>query len=303
MDVAIKITGLTKKFGDFVAVNNLDVEVKKGDIYGFLGPNGSGKSTTLRILLGLIKPTHGTIEIFNKNIQTQRRECMKHIGCIIEKPDFYTYLTAQENLSMHARACNIKYTQQQYNELYALVGLQHRQYDKVKTYSHGMKQRLGIAQTLLHNPDLIILDEPNTGLDPQGIIDLRNIILTLNKEQGKTVLFSSHILSEVQEVCTALIVINKGKTEVQGSVDALLRNADMLVKIEVEHMDVMEHCIANSAWKEKLVEQEGTHFVFKLQKNEIATLNTYLTQQGVRVSMLDYKKELEDYFLKITQAH
>ncbi len=201
MSNAIQLSNVTKKFDDFVAVDDLNLEVKKGDIYGFLGPNGSGKSTTLRMIMGLIKPTSGDIKLFNSSLSTNRNEIMRKIGCIIEKPDFYTYLTAHENLKLFARAHQIHYTVQQYQDLYELVGLSGREKGKVKTYSHGMKQRLGLAQALLHSPEIIILDEPNTGLDPQGIIDLRQLIVKLNAETGMTVLFSSHILSEVQEIC------------------------------------------------------------------------------------------------------
>jgi ABC-type multidrug transport system ATPase subunit len=213
MSNAIQLCNVSKKFGDFVAVDDLILEVKKGDIYGFLGPNGSGKSTTLRMIMGLIKPTSGDIKLFDSSLAQNRNAIMRKIGCIIEKPDFYTYLTAHENLRLFARAHQLDYSEQQYKDLYELVGLSGREKGKVKTYSHGMKQRLGLAQALLHDPEIIILDEPNTGLDPQGIIDLRQLITKLNAERGMTVLFSSHILSEVQEICTSMIVINKGKND------------------------------------------------------------------------------------------
>jgi ABC-2 type transport system ATP-binding protein len=303
MSLAIELQQVSKKFNDFLAVDNINLQVQQGDIYGFLGPNGSGKSTTLRMIMSLIKPTNGTINVMGFDIKTHRGESMKHVGCIIEKPDFYTYLSAHENMQLHARACGIVYSKSEYDKLYEAVGLLGREKDKVKAYSHGMKQRLGLAQCLLHNPSLIILDEPNTGLDPKGIIDLRNILLALNKNEGKTILFSSHILSEVQEICTSLIVINKGKTEVQGTVHDLLLHADLLLNVEVNDVEKMKQFLSTTAWQQKLVSQHQHTFIFKVKKDEIHELNKQLLQYNIEVLRLDYKKELEDYFLKITEAH
>ena len=163
MSSAILLENVTKNFNDFTAVNELSFEVKAGDIYGFLGPNGSGKSTTLRMIMALIKPTSGSIRLFGQSLQENRSEIMRKIGCIIEKPDFYGYLSAKENMKLFARAHLLTYTTKQYDDLFSLVGLKGRELDKVKTFSHGMKQRLGLAQALIHDPELIILDEPNTG--------------------------------------------------------------------------------------------------------------------------------------------
>ncbi len=299
---AILLENVTKNFNDFTAVNELSFEVKAGDIYGFLGPNGSGKSTTLRMIMALIKPTSGSIRLFGQSLQENRSEIMRKIGCIIEKPDFYGYLSAKENMKLFARAHLLTYTTKQYDDLFSLVGLKGRELDKVKTFSHGMKQRLGLAQALIHDPELIILDEPNTGLDPQGIIDLRNLIMTLNKERGKTILFSSHILSEVQEICSNMVVINKGKVVVQGGVSDLLSHENLTVKLEVVNPLTTAVVLRQSKWAGMIESQEEKLFVFKMGKTEIPEMVDYLSQHQLGIERIDYRNQLEDYFLKITNA-
>ena len=208
MSVVIKVDNLSKKFKDFTAVNNLSFTVNKGDVYGFLGQNGAGKSTTIRMLLTLIKPTTGNITIFEKNLQTNRKKILQQTGAVIEKPDLYKYLSAYDNLSIFAKMSGIKSTKLLLMNQLEMVGLAQRAKDKVETFSQGMKQRLGIAVALVHNPDLIILDEPTNGLDPQGITDIRNLILSLSKDRGKTVVVSSHLLSEIELVANRMIIIH-----------------------------------------------------------------------------------------------
>ncbi|GBL35814.1 uncharacterized ABC transporter ATP-binding protein YhcH [Filimonas sp.] len=302
MSSAILLENVTKNFKDFTAVNDLSFEVKAGDVYGFLGPNGSGKSTTLRMIMALIKPTSGSIQLFGQSLQDKRDEIMRKIGCIIEKPDFYGYLSAKENMKLFARAHRLDYVDKQYDELFELVGLKGREKDKVKTFSHGMKQRLGLAQALIHNPELIILDEPNTGLDPQGIIDLRQLILVLNKERGKTILFSSHILSEVQEICNNMVVINKGKVVVQGGVNELLSHENLTVKLEAVNPLATAAALRQSKWANVMDKQDGNLFVFKMGKTEIPQMVDYLSQHQLGIERIDYRNQLEDYFLKITNA-
>ncbi len=302
MQQAIQLNQVSKEFNDIKAVNGISFNVNEGDIYGFLGPNGSGKSTTLRMIMGLIKPTSGDIKLFGLSLSENRREIMMKVGCIIEKPDFYGYLSAKENLVLCARASGINYSLSQYNDLFHLVGLFGREHDHVKTYSHGMKQRLGLAQALIHDPSLIILDEPNTGLDPQGIIDLRNLLLTLNKERGKTILLSSHILSEVQEICNSMIVINKGKTVVQGNVVDLLSHETLHVTLEINSINDSVSILYNSVYKNYIIKESANEFQLMMNKNQIPTMISYLTAQGVEIVRVDYRNQLEDYFLKITNA-
>jgi ABC-2 type transport system ATP-binding protein len=305
MSFAISLQNVTKKFNDFVAVDNLNLTVSKGDIYGFLGPNGSGKSTTLRMIMGLIKPTSGEISLFGTALSENRSEIMRKVGCIIEKPDFYTYLTAHENLKLFAGAHQLNYSTTQYKDLYQLVGLYGREKGKVKTFSHGMKQRLGLAQALLHNPEMIILDEPNTGLDPQGILDLRKLILQLNAERGMTVLFSSHILTEVQEICNQMIVINKGKTIAQGNVQELISSESLHVNLEVVNMPAALAFIEQSAWKSKMQAEKNKNEMvlsFQMSKNEIPLLVKQLSERSIEILSVDYRNQLEEYFLKITHS-
>ncbi|MCC7031140.1 MAG: ABC transporter ATP-binding protein [Chitinophagaceae bacterium] len=305
MSFAISLQNVTKKFNDFVAVDNLNLTVNRGDIYGFLGPNGSGKSTTLRMIMGLISPTTGNISLFGTALSENRSEIMRKVGCIIEKPDFYTYLTAHENLKLFARAHQLHYTESQYQDLYQLVGLYKREQGKVKTFSHGMKQRLGLAQALLHNPEMIILDEPNTGLDPQGIIDLRKLIMQLNAERGMTVLFSSHILTEVQEICNHMIVINKGKTIAQGNVQQLISSESLHVNLEVVDRPRALAFIQQSPWVSKLQQEiNKTEQVihFQMAKDEIPLLVQQLSAHNIDILSIDYRNQLEEYFLKITHS-
>lgn len=296
----IQLNQVSKSFKDKVAVNGLSLQVNKGDIYGFLGPNGSGKSTTLRMIMGLISPSGGDITLFGKSLALHRAEIMSKIGCIIEKPDFYGYLNAKENISLFVRASGLQYTSAQYDELFEQVGLKGRELDKVKTYSHGMKQRLGLAQALLHKPELILLDEPNTGLDPQGIIDLRQLILKLNRDHGTTILFSSHILSEVQEICTRMIVIHKGKSIVEGSLEDLLSQDDMHVELELSNPQRDTILFQQSEFYSRIIPSEDGALQLRMSKMEIPKMVSSLSEKGIGVLRVDYRNQLEDYFLKIT---
>ncbi len=196
MGSIIKVTNLSKHFKEIVAVDNLSFAVEEGDVYGFLGQNGAGKSTTIRMLLTLIKPTEGNIEIFGMQLQSHRKEILRQIGAVIEKPEVYKYLTAYENLQLFSKISGgPKLIKSKLLEHLELVGLEERANSKVKTYSQGMKQRLGVAIALIHDPKIIILDEPTNGLDPQGIADIRNLILHLSHTRKKTILVSSHLIT------------------------------------------------------------------------------------------------------------
>ena len=194
MGTIVKVSGLTKSFKHNTAVNDLSFSVNEGDVYGFLGQNGAGKSTTIRMLVTLIAPTAGEIEIFGMPLNKNRIEILRQIGAVIEKPDVYKYLSAFENLSLFARLSGVSLPDAKLMDQLDKVGLAHRAKDTVKTFSQGMKQRLGIAIALVHDPRLIILDEPTNGLDPQGIADIRNLILLLSRDLQKTVIVSSHLL-------------------------------------------------------------------------------------------------------------
>ena len=241
----ISISHLAKNYGSFQAVKDVNITVNKGDVYGILGPNGAGKSTTIRCMLSLINASAGSISLFGHDIKTHRKEALSKIGCIVEKPDFYKYLSAETNLAIFGRMAGADVSKKNLHKMLSFVGLQGREKDKVSGFSHGMKQRLGIAQTLLHNPDLIILDEPTTGLDPQGIIDIRNLILNLKNEFQKTIVLSSHILSEIELIANRMVIINQGRSIVEGNVQELLNNEETVVRVEIDSSDKAIELIKN----------------------------------------------------------
>ena len=298
----VEISHLTKKYGDLTAVDDLSLTVDKGEIVGFLGPNGAGKSTTLRMILTLIKPTSGSIRLFGKDLYTERSTILRNIGCIIEKPDFYLYLSARRNLEIFARMSGVSPTPRELDDMFELVGLRGRDKDAVKTFSHGMKQRLGIAQTLIHDPELIILDEPTTGLDPQGIIDLRYLILRLKNDFGKTVILSSHILNEVELIADSMTIINKGKAIVQGKVSTLLSNEDLIVSAEPVDMALAMSVTATSSWQQYMRSTDEEKLHFNLAKDRIPELTAFYQSNNVGLYGIQYRRTLEDYFLKLTQA-
>src|ERR1700730_16066570 len=231
MDAIIQVKNLSKNFKEIKAVDDLSFTVSSGQVYGFLGQSGAGKSTTIRMLLTLVKPSSGEIEIFGLNLQKHRKEILKQTGAIIERPDLYKYLTALENLRIFATMSDVRVPEKKLIDQLAMVGLAERIHSKVKTYSQGMKQRLGIATALVHDPKLIILDEPSNGLDPQGIADIRNLILHLSKDLGKTLLVSSHLLTEMELIADSMLIIDKGKKVVEGKVDELFDPAETVVEL------------------------------------------------------------------------
>lgn len=298
----IEVSGLTKRFKDVLAVNNLDLNVYRGDVFGFLGPNGAGKSTTIRMLLTLIKPDSGSIRIFGKPLKEKRKEILSKIGAIVEKPDFYMYLPAYKNLELLGRISGADVSNKKIMEMLELVGLEKRYKSKVKTFSHGMKQRLGIAQALLHDPDLIILDEPTTGLDPQGMKEIRDLIIHLSKDRGKTIFLSSHILAEVEIVANRMIIISKGTTKVEGSVSDLLNSGKLKVKFGVSEPEKAVQAVQESGFKDILSASNGGSLEFDMQGEKIADLNKFLVEKGIEVNSIIPMRSLEDYFLAITEG-
>jgi ABC-type multidrug transport system ATPase subunit len=298
----IEISSLSKRFKEVLAVNDLSFTVKRGDVFGFLGPNGAGKSTTIRMILSLITPTSGSIKIFGKSLIENRKEILANVGAIVEKPDFYQYLPAIKNLEILAKISGKEVSQSRIYELLELVGLKDRAKSKVKTYSHGMKQRLGIAQTLLHDPELIVLDEPTTGLDPQGMKEIRDLIIRLSKDENKTIFLSSHILSEIELVANRMIIINKGSKIVEGEVNNLLNSKSLKVTVEVENIESAKRILDNTKWYNLIENFSENKFSIKLENKDIAELNKYLVGNGVMVNALIPVRSLEDYFLSITSS-
>ncbi len=298
----IKVKNLKKNFGSFEAVRDVSFTVNKGDVFGFLGPNGAGKSTTIRCLLSLIKLNAGSIEMFGKTYQNHRYEILSKIGSIIEKPDFYNYLSAQKNLEIFARISGANVSKKEINEMLDFVGLNGRGKDKTKGFSHGMKQRLGIAQTLLHKPDLIILDEPTTGLDPQGIIEIRNLILRLKNEQKKTILLSSHQLSEIELIANRMVIISKGKSIVEGNVQELLNAQELVVRLELSDIEKAIKVIKNQFADADIVKINETQINMSLEKNQVPILTRILLDNEILVYAIEPKRKLEDFFIKIVQS-
>lgn len=301
MRTLIEVKNLTKKFGLLTAVNKLSFTVNEGDVYGFLGQNGAGKSTTIRMLLSLIKPTSGTIEILGTTLEKNKNEILRRVGAMLEKPDVYKYLSAYDNLKLFAKMSRMVVTNKIINDQLKLVGLDKRANDKVKTFSQGMKQRLGIAIAMVHDPEILLLDEPTNGLDPQGIADIRNLILYLSKEKKKTILISSHLLHEVEQIATRLIIIDKGKKLVEGNSIDLIKDADTIVELESNNNQQALQLLLKTSWASNYVIERNQFLVFKMDKKLIPAFNQDLVRNEIEVMQLLTKHSLEDYFLRITK--
>jgi len=302
MQPVIQVQRLSKKYKNIIAVDALSFSVNEGDVYGFLGQNGAGKSTTIRMLLTLVQPTGGEIELFGLKLNKHRNEILRNIGAVIEKPDVYKYLSAYNNLKLFARISGIHPSEKELLQQLDMVGLKERAYDKVDTFSQGMKQRLGIAVALIHDPRLIILDEPTNGLDPQGIADIRNLILHLSREMKKTLFISSHLLNEMEQVATRLLIIDKGKKLVEGSTNELFDPSQTLLELETLDNNRALALINESQWQTVLQLQRNNNIVLKLHRNTIPDFHAWLVQQNIRVVSLQSRHSLEDYFLQVTSG-
>ena len=299
MEPIVEVKNLSRKFDDIIAVDDLSFTVNDGDVYGFLGQNGAGKSTTIRMLLTLVKPSAGQIHIFGKDLEHNRHEILSQTGAIIERPDMYRYLSAYDNLAIFAKMSGVKVTRKRIMEQLSVVGLAERSSGKVKTFSQGMKQRLGLAIALVHDPKLIILDEPTNGLDPQGIADIRNLILRLSREMGKTVMLSSHLLSEVELIANRMLIIHQGKKIAEGTVASLLDPSKTIVQLETTDNAGSMKLIQDSSWATK-VKKEKDHLEFEINKTEIPSLVSSLTGMGVNIIAVRPRHSLENYFLSLT---
>ena len=305
MSSVIQVQGLTKKFGhQFTAVNDLSFSVNKGDVYGFLGQNGAGKSTTIRMLLSLITPTSGSIEIFGMPLQANRAAIMQNVGAVIEKPAMYEYLTAYQNLKIFSALSGVSKTRLQLLHELDVVGLAARAHDLVRTFSQGMKQRLAIAMAMVNDPQLILLDEPTNGLDPQGIADIRNLILQLSRVQGKTVIVSSHLLSEIEQVATRLIIIDKGCKLVEGDSKDLFDKSKTVVAIQtLNNIEATKQLMQTSWASHVLIDRSSDKEIcIQLDEKLLPTLHKNLVEMGIGVLSVKPMHSLEDYFLRITST-
>ena len=300
MPVIVSVKNLHKQFENLIAVNDLSFTVYEGDVYGFLGQNGAGKSTTIRMMLTLIASSSGTIEIFGKELLSHRHQILQNTGAIIERPDLYKYLSAYDNLSIFARLSGVKVSRKLIMDQLERVGLADRSSSKVKTYSQGMKQRLGIAIALVHNPQLIILDEPTNGLDPQGIADMRNLILSLSRDHGKTVIVSSHLLTEIEQIANRMIIIHKGKKITEGNVSELLDPSNTIVEIQTTNDAQTLELLKTSTWAVHL-QFPNAPIRVQVNKTAIPALASWLAESGTGILSINPKNSLEDYFLSLTK--
>ncbi|WP_298501481.1 ABC transporter ATP-binding protein [uncultured Maribacter sp.] len=296
MENILTVTNLTKKYGSLTAVKNLSFTIEKGNVYGILGPNGSGKSTTLGIVLNVVNRTEGEFSWFNGNSSTH--EALKKVGAIIERPNFYPYMTAVQNLKL---VCKIKdVSQEKIEEKLELVGLLDRKYSKFRTYSLGMKQRLAIASALLNDPEILILDEPTNGLDPQGIHQIREIIKKI-ASQGTTILLASHLLDEVEKVCSHVVILRKGEKLYAGSVDGMLTSHGFF-ELKTKEPEKLKQILEEHSSFGEIKYDDGLITGFLKEELNAEVLNQTLFKKGIVLSHLVKRKEsLEEQFLTLTK--
>ena len=311
----ISTSRLTKAFGTLVAVNDLQLQVMRGDVFGFLGPNGSGKTTTIRMLLGLIRPTAGHIQLFGMDADRHRSSILPRIGAIIETPVFYPYLSGIDNLRTIAASSNMQLgnvNQQRIDEILDIVDLRTRANDAYRKYSLGMKQRLGIGAALLADPELVLLDEPTNGLDPEGVHEIRELIQRLSS-LGKTIFLSSHILHEVQQVCNRVAILQKGNLLKQGNVDELLREGEQLI-VRFDTLEETEQAlhILQQAYKDsmpwisdvsKATDQQNTLALHVRggSTTHSSKLTALLAQSQLFIAeMYPHRTSLEEFYLDVT---
>ncbi|WP_394760204.1 ABC transporter ATP-binding protein [Flavobacterium sp.] len=296
METILTITNLNKIYNKYVhAVKNLSLEIHKGNVYGILGPNGSGKSTTLGIVLNVVNKTSGHFSWFGGTMETH--DALKKVGAIIERPNFYPYMTAQENLELVCKIKSINYAKVQ--EKLELVGLMERKDSKFSTFSLGMKQRLAIASALLNDPEILILDEPTNGLDPQGIHQIRDIIKHI-ASQGTTILLASHLLDEVEKVCTHVLVLRKGEMLYSGTVDGMTSNEGFF-ELKSDNHQTLISVLKNHQAIDKVTEEDGKVLVYLKKALEPKDLNQYLFDNNISLEHLVKRKHsLEEQFLELT---
>ncbi len=299
MDQVLRVQNLVKSYGNIKAVNNLTFTVNKGEIFGLLGPNGSGKSTTIRILLSLVKKDSGEIFLFNEPVTPAGYRLREKIGALAERPNFYEYLSAYENLKILAELSAKKIQPDEIVEKIKWVGLSDFTNRKVRIFSQGMKQRLGIAQALLNNPELIILDEPANGLDPHGIIEIRKIILNLSRKQGITIVLSSHILKEIEIIADRMAVMHHGKAIAEGNVKELLAGKGSQIKFRVNLPEKAAEVLSERGIKNVVINDYG-ELVVKTDDYGPGEINKYLVNAGVEVTAINPVRSLEDFYLQLT---
>ncbi|PGT81305.1 MULTISPECIES: ABC transporter ATP-binding protein [Bacillaceae] len=294
----VETNNLTKSFKGAQAVNSVNLNIPKGSIYGFLGPNGAGKTTAIKLLLGLMKETSGSIQIFGKDLKKDKQMILRRIGSLVESPSYYGHLTARENLQLLQTILHVP--KERIDEVLAIVRLEKDDNRPVKGFSLGMKQRLGIASALLGNPELLILDEPTNGLDPSGIIEIRELIKSLPEKYGVTVLVSSHLLSEIDQMATEVGIISKGSLIFQDSIEVLRKKSVSKIRIQTNNSKAAWNILVKEGLKGEI---EGNYLSFKQNKNkEVAEMIRILVQHKLDVYRVEeVKRSLESIFLDMTK--
>ncbi|MFC1484579.1 ABC transporter ATP-binding protein [Candidatus Neomarinimicrobiota bacterium] len=296
--LAIATSDLSKRYGKLLAVNQLALEVQEGEIFGFLGPNGSGKTTTIRLLLSLIRPTNGDAYLFGRSIRKDYPQYLGQVGALVDEPNFYLNLSALGNLKLLARL-HESVDEARCLEVLRMTGLEQRSHDRVRTYSHGMRQRLGIAQAILHRPRLLILDEPSTGLDPQGMHEVRQMIVRFAREEGMTVFLSSHLLNEVEQICTNMAVLSEGKLLVSGKVDQFLApETASLTELQAEPAEKAREILEGLPYVSEITDHSG-HLRIRVDHQHRPEVARILAENGVEIFSLSPVSKLEDYFLSL----
>jgi ABC-2 type transport system ATP-binding protein len=298
---AIVARDISKSYGARKAVINVSFQVKPGEVFGLIGPNGAGKTTVIRMLVGLIRPSSGDIELFGHDIRRDFEEAIRPVGAIIENPEMYKYLTGKQNLWQYARMRK-GLTEQQIDRAVALVGLTDRINEKITRYSLGMRQRLGLAQAILHDPKLLILDEPTNGLDPQGIQELRQMIRNLADTQGMAVLLSSHLLHDVQAVCDSIAVINLGRTVATGDMASFTKGKAAAYRFVVDPLEQAIAVAEKEKWKIVNSVESDKSMVIETT-DDASGINETLVKAGIKVSRIEVvSRSLEDAFLELTRS-
>jgi len=293
----IETKNLTRRYGTRVVVDDVNLQVKKGEIYGFLGPNGAGKTSTIRMLLGLIRPTEGEVLLFGQELSKHRLEVLGKVGALVESPSYYGHLTGQENLQTIQKLLGLK--KNRIDEVLETVRLTKDAHRPVKGYSLGMKQRLGIAAALLRDPEMVILDEPTNGLDPAGIQEVRQLILDMPKQHGITVLVSSHLLAEIDQMATQVGIINGGRLIFQDSIDVLRRESRPRLRVAVERPGAAQMLLRGQGLEAEL--EEGALWLEGRAVEQIGAINRELVLAGHAVTRIEeVKRSLEDIFLDLT---
>lgn len=296
METILSIKNLNKRYGSLQALKNVSFDIHKGNVYGILGPNGSGKSTTLGIVLNVVNKTSGEYCWFGGTMETH--EALKKVGAIIERPNFYPYMTAKENLELVCKIKGINYAK--VNEKLELVGLVDRQNSKFSTFSLGMKQRLAIASALLNDPEILILDEPTNGLDPQGIHQIRDIIKQI-ASKGTTILLASHLLDEVEKVCTHVLVLRKGEILYTGLVDGMSANEGFF-ELQADDSENLILAIKTHPAVKNVVNEDGKVLVYLKNDLEAKELNRFLFEKKIILNhLVKRKNSLEEQFLELTK--